>query len=108
VSHKLYACSFKQFRELSNSLFPCHIPSLDNLGLLLFGEGEALGERGLRWLKVHLVNKFGAIRKASYDDKERYADQHMDQIMDSADNMCTGNCVQQLSNLDLTHSETQH
>jgi DNA-directed RNA polymerase len=27
--------------------------------LLEFSEGKALGETGLRWLKIHLANKMG-------------------------------------------------
>ena len=28
-------------------------------GMLLFSEGRKLGEHGLRWLKIHMANKFG-------------------------------------------------
>ena len=58
--------------------------------MLMFHEGAALGEEGLRWLKIHVINKFGGMGKATFKEKETYADQHMDQIMDSADNMCAG------------------
>jgi DNA-directed RNA polymerase, mitochondrial len=28
-------------------------------GLLVFTEGKPLGEKGLKWLKIHLANKMG-------------------------------------------------
>ena len=56
----------------------------------MFNEGAALGESGLRWLKIHLITTFGGMGKATFEEKEKHADLHLDQIMDSADNMCTG------------------
>jgi DNA-directed RNA polymerase len=53
-------------------------------GLLLFGEAKTLGERGLRWLKIHLANLTG-FDKASFDEREAYAMQHLEDVMDSAD-----------------------
>ncbi|KAK0641318.1 hypothetical protein B0T16DRAFT_334673 [Cercophora newfieldiana] len=58
-------------------------------GLLRFAEGKPLGERGLRWLKIHLSNVFG-YGKASLDDREAFAMEHMDDIMDSANNPLDG------------------
>lgn len=37
-------------------------------GLLTFGEGKALDENGLKWLKIHLANCFG-LNKSSYDER---------------------------------------
>ncbi|GAA5914361.1 DNA-directed RNA polymerase [Sporobolomyces salmoneus] len=59
-------------------------------GLLLFGEEKTLGERGLRWLKIHLANLTG-FDKASFDEREAYAMQHLEEIMDSADKPLEGN-----------------
>ncbi|GAA5920111.1 hypothetical protein JCM6882_008670 [Rhodosporidiobolus microsporus] len=58
-------------------------------GLLLFGEAKPLGERGLRWLKIHLANLTG-YDKASFDDREAFAMKHLDEIFDSADNPLDG------------------
>ncbi|GAA5994220.1 hypothetical protein JCM5350_007307 [Sporobolomyces pararoseus] len=59
-------------------------------GLLLFGEAKTLGERGLRWLKIHLANLTG-FDKASFDEREAYAMQHLEDVMDSADKPLEGN-----------------
>lgn len=52
-------------------------------GLLIFGEGKELGKTGLRWLKIHLSNLYG-YDKASFDERERFADEHIEEIYDSA------------------------
>ncbi|GAA6062188.1 hypothetical protein JCM10212_001352 [Sporobolomyces blumeae] len=59
-------------------------------GLLLFGEAKVLGERGLRWLKIHLANLTG-FDKASFDEREAFAMKHIDEVMDSADKPLEGN-----------------
>lgn len=56
----------------------------------MFGEGKALGKRGLRWLKIHLSNLCG-VDKVSFDDRERYADEHLHDIFDSAEKPLDGN-----------------
>jgi DNA-directed RNA polymerase len=38
----------------------------------------------LRWLKIHLANLTG-FDKASFDEREAYAMQHIEDVMDSAD-----------------------
>lgn len=58
-------------------------------GLLMFGEARALGESGLRWLKIHLANVYG-FDKASLSEREGFADKHMDEIYDSATNPLQG------------------
>ncbi|CEQ42766.1 SPOSA6832_04617, partial [Sporobolomyces salmonicolor] len=58
-------------------------------GLLLFGEAKPLGERGLRWLKIHLSNLTG-FDKASFDEREAFAMEHLDDIFDSADQPLDG------------------
>ena len=65
-----------------------HLPPV---GILQFGHGAPLGPHGLRWLKIQCVNKFGAIAKSSFDEKVEYADERIDEILDSADTMDTGN-----------------
>ena len=55
-------------------------------GMLLFGRGRPLGEDGLDWLKVHLVNLHGSLKKASLKERIDYADEKIDEITDSADN----------------------
>ncbi|KAI5305645.1 hypothetical protein KEM56_003769 [Ascosphaera pollenicola] len=58
-------------------------------GLLLFSKGRKLGERGLRWLKIHLANLYG-FDKASFNEREQFTMDHMDDVMDSADNGLKG------------------
>lgn len=41
--------------------------------------------RGLRWLKIHLANMNG-FDKASFDEREMWAMEHLEQVYDSADN----------------------
>ena len=56
----------------------------DNVrGLLLFDKGKELGEKGLRWLKIHLANVFG-FDKASLSDREQFVTDHSSDIHDSA------------------------
>ncbi|KKF96570.1 DNA-directed RNA polymerase mitochondrial [Ceratocystis platani] len=58
-------------------------------GLLIFGKGRPLGEKGLRWLKIHLANVAG-YDKASLDEREAFAMEHLQDIYDSATNPLTG------------------
>lgn len=58
-------------------------------GLLTFAQGKPLGQDGLRWLKVHLANVFG-YDKASLSDRAAFADEHVEQIRDSAANPLNG------------------
>ncbi|KAL3453002.1 hypothetical protein BJX65DRAFT_265303 [Aspergillus insuetus] len=58
----------------------------DNVrGLLLFSEAKPLGERGLRWLKIQIANLAG-FDKASLSEREQFAMDNLDDIIDSANN----------------------
>jgi DNA-directed RNA polymerase len=48
--------------------------------LLCFGQGKAVGEAGMRWLKIHAANCFGE-DKCSLDDRVKWADTHMARIV---------------------------
>ncbi|EJD39851.1 DNA/RNA polymerase [Auricularia subglabra TFB-10046 SS5] len=71
-------------------------PHLNHMGddlsraLLQFAESRPLGERGVRWLKIHLSNLYG-FDKASFDDRVAFTEKHLDEVFDSADNPLTGN-----------------
>ncbi|KAL4782100.1 hypothetical protein BJX76DRAFT_333587 [Aspergillus varians] len=54
-------------------------------GLLLFSEAKPLGERGLRWLKIQIANLSG-FDKASLSEREQFAMDHLDDVLDSANN----------------------
>ncbi|PYH43944.1 DNA-directed RNA polymerase [Aspergillus saccharolyticus JOP 1030-1] len=58
-------------------------------GLLLFSEAKPLGPQGLRWLKIQLANLAG-YDKASLAEREQFVMDHMDDILDSANNGLKG------------------
>ncbi|KAI0132665.1 DNA-directed RNA polymerase [Xylariales sp. AK1849] len=57
--------------------------------ILRFANGKELGENGLRWLKVHLANVFG-FDKASIKERENFAMENVNNIVDSATNPLNG------------------
>ncbi|KAI0888974.1 DNA/RNA polymerase [Annulohypoxylon maeteangense] len=66
-----------------------HMGADHTRGLLRFAKGKALGEHGLRWLKIHLANVFG-YDKASLKERESFVMDHLEDIYDSATNPLTG------------------
>lgn len=58
-------------------------------GLLIFADGRALGETGLRWLKIHLSNVYG-YDKASLSDRANFPMEHFEDILDSVRNPLDG------------------
>ena len=57
--------------------------------MLQFAKGVPLGEKGLDWLKKHLVALQGTKKKSSLKERLQYANDIMDDILDSADNPLT-------------------
>ncbi|KAJ3129868.1 DNA-directed RNA polymerase [Physocladia obscura] len=71
---------------------PAHLNHMGNdfcRGLLMFDTKKQLGERGLRWLKIQVANLMGN-NKITFDEREKYADDNMDNILDSADHPLDG------------------
>ncbi|KDQ17027.1 hypothetical protein BOTBODRAFT_129343 [Botryobasidium botryosum FD-172 SS1] len=71
---------------------PAHLNHIGNdlsRGILMFGESKPLGERGLRWLKIHLANLYG-FDKASFDEREQFTMDHLEDVYDSATNPLEG------------------
>eukprot|EP01134_Creolimax_fragrantissima_P006470 CFRG6470T1 len=71
---------------------PPHLNHLGNdfcRGMLSFDEAKPLGVRGLYWLKVQLANVFGK-DKLNLDDRVKFVDANMDNIIDSANNPLDG------------------
>lgn len=65
---------------------PPHLNHIGNdlsRGLLIFAESKPLGERGLRWLQIHLANLYG-YDKANFDERVQFVQDHLDDIYDSA------------------------
>ncbi|XWS34241.1 hypothetical protein CRYUN_Cryun21dG0023500 [Craigia yunnanensis] len=76
--------------------YPMH-PYLNHLGsdlcrgVLEFVEGRPLGKSGLQWLKIHLANLYaGGVDKLSYDGRIAFTENHLDDIIDSADRPLEG------------------
>lgn len=71
-------------------------PHLNHLGsdlsrcLLVFHKARPLGKDGFRWLKLHCINLTGLKKKSSIAERLAYADEVMDDILDSADHPLTG------------------
>ncbi|KAG4077220.1 hypothetical protein HA402_005275 [Bradysia odoriphaga] len=73
------------------------IPShLNHLGadlarsLLVFHRAKPLGVDGFSWLKLHCINLTGRKKRESVENRLQYAEDMMDNIIDSADNPLTG------------------
>ncbi|XP_067121127.1 LOW QUALITY PROTEIN: DNA-directed RNA polymerase, mitochondrial [Centruroides vittatus] len=72
-------------------------PHFNHLGgdmtrsILLFAQGKPLGEKGLDWLKIHLINLTGFKKREPVSKRLQYANEIIDEILDSADNPLTGN-----------------
>jgi len=58
-------------------------------GLLRFWVGKKLGVDGFMWLKIHCCNLMGN-DKISLDDRVKYTDEHMDDIIDSVEHPFDG------------------
>lgn len=78
--------------------YPMH-PHLNHLssdlcrGLLEFAEGRPLRKTGVYWLKIHLANLYGGVvKKLSYDQRVAFVENHLNEVLDSADNPLNGNC----------------
>ncbi|KAJ7041142.1 DNA/RNA polymerase [Mycena alexandri] len=59
-----------------------HIGDDLSRGLLKFAQKHPLGERGFRWLKIHLSNLYG-YDKANFDERVAFTEEHMEDIYDS-------------------------
>ena len=57
--------------------------------LLDFADPKPLGKHGFHWLKIHLANVMGC-SKLSFDERIQYIDDHMDDIVQSAESPLGG------------------
>ncbi|KAM0747756.1 DNA/RNA polymerase [Meredithblackwellia eburnea MCA 4105] len=91
MSEKFYFPHNLDFRGRAYPIPPnlSHIGNDLCRGLLRFADEKPLGERGLRWLKIHLANMAG-FDKASFDEREAFAMEHLEDIYDSADHPLDG------------------
>lgn len=85
---------FPHNMDFRGRTYPCP-PYFNHLGndvtraILLFAEGRPLGPKGLDWLKIHLVNLTGLKKKNALRERLEYANEIMEEILDSADRPLT-------------------
>lgn len=71
-------------------------PHLNHLGndlarsLLVFNQKKKLGVDGFSWLKLHCINLTGTKKKQSVRERLLYAEELMEEFLDSADNPLKG------------------
>ncbi|XP_068012301.1 DNA-directed RNA polymerase, mitochondrial [Melanerpes formicivorus] len=86
---------FPHNMDFRGRTYPCP-PYFNHLGndvtraILLFAEGRPLGPKGLDWLKIHLINLTGLKKKNSLQERLDYANEIMEDILDSADRPLAG------------------
>ncbi|XP_042650289.1 DNA-directed RNA polymerase, mitochondrial isoform X5 [Tyto alba] len=86
---------FPHNMDFRGRTYPCP-PYFNHLGndvtraILLFAEGRPLGPKGLDWLKIHLINLTGLKKKNSLQERLEFANEIMEEILDSADHPLTG------------------
>ncbi|XP_030365054.1 DNA-directed RNA polymerase, mitochondrial [Strigops habroptila] len=86
---------FPHNMDFRGRTYPCP-PYFNHLGndvtraILLFAEGRPLGPKGLDWLKIHLINLTGLKKNNSLQERLEYANEIMEEILDSADHPLTG------------------
>ncbi|EPS99209.1 hypothetical protein FOMPIDRAFT_1024277 [Fomitopsis schrenkii] len=91
LSDDIYFPHNVDFRGRAYPLPPhlSHIGDDLSRGLLMFAEAKPLGERGLRWLKIHLAGLYG-FDKANFDERVEWVHQRLDEVYDSAENPING------------------
>ncbi|KAK9307504.1 hypothetical protein QLX08_002136 [Tetragonisca angustula] len=67
-----------------------HLSSDLGRSLLLFAKGKPLGPNGLDWLKLHVINLTNFKKGNSVKERLKYANENMDNIIDSATKPLTG------------------
>ncbi|XP_050737919.1 DNA-directed RNA polymerase, mitochondrial-like isoform X2 [Eriocheir sinensis] len=86
---------FPHNMDFRGRVYPCpphlnHLSSDVYRSILQFAKGEKLGPDGLHWLKLHLINLTGIVKREAIKDRMKYCDSVMEDILDSADHPLTG------------------
>lgn len=91
ANETLYFPHSVDFRGRAYPMVPLfnHMAADPCRSLLVFAKGKELGESGLRWMKIHLANLYG-FNKASFEDRCKFTDDHISDILDSATNALGG------------------
>ena len=58
--------------------------------MFMFAEGKPLGPEGLRWLKLHVINLTGTMKRKSVAERLTYVESILELIVDSANNPFDG------------------
>lgn len=88
---------FPHNMDFRGRTYPCP-PHFNHLGsdvtrsILLFAKGQKLGPWGLDWLKIHLINLTGFKKRSSNAERLVFANENMDNILNSADHPMEGRC----------------
>lgn len=72
--------------------------------LLHFAHGKPLGKDGINWLKLHVINLTGTKKREPVSERLVYADEVLDEILDSADHPLTVIFTYMEQNLPFTES----
>ncbi|PIS53633.1 hypothetical protein CJI97_003317 [Candidozyma auris] len=85
VGEKMFFPHSVDFRGRAYPISPHfnHLGSDLTRSLFLFWDGKELGERGLRWLKIHLANVYGK-DKAPLDERVKFVEENMDKVFQTA------------------------
>ncbi|KRX83247.1 DNA-directed RNA polymerase, mitochondrial, partial [Trichinella pseudospiralis] len=81
--------------DFRGRVYPCP-PHFNHMGddvcrgLLLFAKGQPLGEKGLDWLKVHLINLTGMMKHETFTARLQFANSIIEEVLDSAAKPMTG------------------
>lgn len=81
--------------DFRGRVYPCaphlnHLSSDMSRSLLQFAKGEPLGQKGLDWLMIHLINLTGRMKRESVQERLEYARSVISDILDSAKNPLKG------------------
>lgn len=85
----IYTPMYMDFRGRCYPLSSSNLSFMGNdsfRSLFMFSEAKILGEDGLKWLKIHLANLYGECKLDSFKGREKWVDDHMKNINDSATN----------------------
>lgn len=85
VGEKMYFPHSVDFRGRAYPISPHfnHLGSDLTRSLFLFWDGVELGERGLRWLKIHLANVYGK-DKAPLEERVQFVEDNLENIFQAA------------------------
>ena len=92
LNEKFYFPHNVDFRGRAYPMSPIfnHMGADNCRGLLAFDKGKELGANGLKWLKIHVASLFG-FDKASFEERQKFTDDHLKEVYDSANRGLNGN-----------------